>query len=206
MPTELPWVGVVPCAGASRRMGATKALLELDGRTFLERVVAALAEGGCTSVLVVIPEGDGALEAAARAAGGDAVPNPDPGEGPITSLRLAIARVAGAAAGVAYLPVDHPLVRPATIARLLDAARESGAPLTVPVLGARRGHPAIFAASLFEELVDPALEGGARVVVHRRLDEARLVEVDDPGVLADIDTPDAYAALVDGARRPEASR
>jgi molybdenum cofactor cytidylyltransferase len=186
-------------------MGATKALLELEGRTFLARVVAALPEGGCASVLVVIPEGDDALEAAARAAGGDVVPNPAPGEGPITSLRLAIARVAGTAAGVAYLPVDHPLVRPATVARLLDAARASGAPLTVPVLDGRRGHPALFAASLFADLVDPRLEGGARTVVHRRLDEARLVDVDDPGVVADIDTPDAYAALVESAQRPEGS-
>jgi CTP:molybdopterin cytidylyltransferase MocA len=206
MATELPWVGVVPCAGASRRMGATKALLELEGRTFLERVVGALAAGGCASVLVVIPEGDDALAAAARAAGGEVLLNPDPGEGPITSLRLAIARVSGAAAGLAYLPVDHPIVRPATVARLLEAARESGAPLTVPALGGRRGHPAVFAASLFAELVDPELEGGARTVVHRRLGEARLVEVDDPGVLADVDTPDVYAALVASVDHPERAR
>jgi CTP:molybdopterin cytidylyltransferase MocA len=48
------------------------------------------------------------------------------------------------------------------------------------------------------ELLDPELEGGAKTVVHRHLDSARIVEVDDEGVVIDIDTPEAYHSVLAG--------
>jgi len=189
------FAGVVPSAGSSRRMGTSKALLSLEGRTFVHRVVTCLADGGCDPVLVVVAEGDDVVAAEARAAGAHVLENPDPGEGPITSVRLAVAAVGPDVEGLVYLPVDHPLVRPRTVATLIAEAIASGATLTVPMRGPDRGHPALFRSVVFPELQDPSLQGGARIVVHRHLAEARLVQVDDPGVVADIDTPDAYAAL-----------
>lgn len=189
-------VGVVPCAGASRRMGASKALLELEGRTFVARVVAALRDGGCASVLVVVRAGAEEEAEAARDAGAVVLENPEPGEGPITSLRLALERLPPDTDAVAFCPVDHPLLRPAAVASLLSALADHGPPLVVPVYGGERGHPGIFGRELFGELADPGLEGGARTVVRRHLDAARSVEVDDPGVVADIDTPEGYRRVV----------
>lgn len=181
-------------------MGRSKALLEIEGQTFVHRVVRSLVEGGCEPVIVVTCAGDDAVIAKARAAGARTLTNPDPGEGPITSLRLAIAELSGSVEGIAYLPVDHPLVRPATVARLIGESRASGALLTLPMHGPKRGHPAIFRAELFPELVDPMLSGGARVVVHRHLPDARIVDVEDAGVIADIDTPEAFSSI--SGRRP----
>jgi CTP:molybdopterin cytidylyltransferase MocA len=191
-----PFAGVVPSSGASARMGRDKGLLEIDGKSFLRRTVEALATGGCDPVLVVVAEGEDALAAEAALAGAVVLLNPDPGEGPITSLRIALAALDGSVEGVAYLPVDHPLVRPETVRALLDSARSGGAPLTVPMHGAKRGHPPIFGKALFLELLDPALEGGAKTVVHRNLAGAELVPVDDEGVVVDIDTPAAYEAVL----------
>jgi molybdenum cofactor cytidylyltransferase len=199
-------VGVVPGAGASRRMGRPKALLELAGRPFVHHVVRALAEGGCDPVLVVVAEGDDQVTEAAQDAGAQVLANPDPGEGPITSLRVAIAALDDTVPGIAYLPVDHPAVKPETVARLLAEARRSSAALTVPMYGPKRGHPGIFEASLFPELLDPSLTGGARIVVHRHLADACLVEVEDPGVVTDVDSPEAYAALVSGTSHRTAER
>lgn len=190
------FAGVVPSAGASRRMGRSKALLRVDGCTFLHHVVRALREGGCDPVLVVVGEGDNALVDEARRAGARTLMNADPGEGPITSLRLAIVALRDTVDGIAYLPVDHPLVLPETVAQLLAAARDSEALLTLPMHGPKRGHPAVFRTGIFPELLDPSLEGGARIVVHRHLADACLVDIEDPGVIADIDTPEAYAEIV----------
>jgi CTP:molybdopterin cytidylyltransferase MocA len=176
-------------------MGRPKALLPVGGETFLQRTVGALRGGGCSPVLVVVAEGEARLAAEAERAGARVLFNPEPGEGPITSLRLAIATLDASVPGIAYLPVDHPMVRAETVARLLDAARAHGTPLTLPTHRGERGHPAIFSAALFAELTDPALVGGARTVVHRHLARATKLEVDDPGVLVDIDTPDAYAQV-----------
>lgn len=200
------FAGVIPAAGASVRMGRPKALMRVDGKSFLDRTVAALRGGGCDPVLAVVAQGDEDAAREAVASGAGVLVNPDPGEGPITSLRLAIEALGDGVAGLVYLPVDHPLVRADTIRSLLDAARAQDAPLTLPAFDGERGHPAVFGASLFAELADPALQGGARTVAHRHLDGALLVEVDDAGVVTDIDTPEAYEAAVDGRARPGDAR
>mgnify|MGYP003752078879 FL=1 len=188
------FAGVIPSAGTSSRMGEPKGLLKLAGKTFLSRTVNALAGAGCDPVFVIVAVREKELAAEAARAGAVVVENLEPGEGPITSLRLVLALLDGTVAGVAYLPVDHPMVRPETVSALLQAARTTNAFLTVPMVGDKRGHPALFSASLFSELSDPSLEGGARTIVHRHLEKATQVQVDDPGVLMDIDTPEAYRA------------
>lgn len=197
-----PVAGVVPAAGASTRMGTPKALLDAGGRSFVSAVVGTLAGGGCDPVVVVTGPGQREVARRAEAAGALVLLNPDPGEGPITSLRLALAVLGPGVEGVALLPVDHPAVRPETVTALLEALASGGAPLVLPTSGGRRGHPAIFGRRLFAELLDPALQGGARAVVHRHLDEAHTVEVDDPGILADIDTPEAWRSAFRTRRGP----
>ena len=213
-------VGVVPASGASSRMGTPKGLLRLDGRTFARRVVEALVDGGCERVLFVVRAGDEATAGEARAAGAEVLENPDPGDGPISSLRLALRRLPTDARWVVWLPLDHPNVRAGTVRALVAALRESDAEaragtsagagdeaeppvLALPVHRGERGHPAVFGRAVFAELLDPSVAGGARTVVHRHLEAgtALLLETDDPGVLVDVDTPEEYEALVRGDAR-----
>lgn len=199
-PTRPGIVGVVPASGASSRMGRPKGLLRLDGRTFTHRVVETLTGGGCHRVLVVVRTGDKATAGEARAAGAEVLENPEPGDGPLTSLRLALAHLTNDVGWVVWLPLDHPKVRAGTVRALIDARPPV---LALPLYRGERGHPAVFGRAVFTELLDPDLAGGARTVVHRHLDAgtARLVETDDPGVLVDVDTPEEYEALVRGDTR-----
>ena len=192
-PSQPPRVaGVIPCAGASTRMGRSKALLDAGGRSFLSATVGALIGGGCDPVVVVVGPGQDDEARRAKAAGAAVLENPDPGEGPIPSLRLALAVLGASVEGVAFLPVDHPRVRPETVATLVEAFNAGTAPLVIPTVHGDRGHPALFRRTLFPALLDRSLEGGARTVVHAHLADATLVEVADAGVITDIDTPDAY--------------
>jgi CTP:molybdopterin cytidylyltransferase MocA len=177
-------------------MGEPKGLLRIDGVAFVRRVVDALRGAGCAPVLVVVAEGDEVVAREAAAAGATILRNPDPGDGPITSLRMALDALADDVDGLAYLPLDHALVTADMVAKLLQEARRTGAALTLPVHGDKRGHPAVFRRRLFSELRDPSLRGGARTVVHRHLQESCLVPFDDPSVTTDIDTPEAYAAAI----------
>lgn len=196
MAGETTVLGVVPCAGESRRMGSSKALLDADGAPFLVRAVEALRDGGCHQVVVVLPgRGADEEEALAREAGARILRNPKPGDGPVTSLRVALA---GKAPGpspstLVVLPVDHPGVRPGTVRTLLEAATASPASQVVlPRFGERRGHPALFRGPALDELRDPNLPEGARTVVRRDPDRVLEVPVGDPAVVQDIDRPDAY--------------
>lgn len=201
--------GIVPAAGRSTRMGTPKPLLDAGGRSFLQAVVGALGRGGCAPVLVVLRERSGPVAAMTRTAGARVVVNPDPSAGPISSLRAGIRALDEAGEeveGVAFCPVDHPLVEPDTVERLLRAFRTGDAPAVVPAHGGRRGHPVVFRRILFSELLEEGLEEGARTVLHRRLEEIEEVAVEDEGVLADIDTlpeyrrrfPDAYRKRFQG--------
>lgn len=193
-------VGVVLAAGASRRMGTPKAALTLGGRTFLAHVVAALHGGGVPDVVVVIGDDPGgAVAGAARACGVGWVRNPAPERGQLASLQVAlehVARTVPAADAVLVALVDHPAVRAATVAALREAAaREPSAAILVAAHGGRRGHPVLFRRSVWPELLAAPDEGGARTVVHADPARVRVVAVDDPGVVMDVDTPEDLRRL-----------
>jgi molybdenum cofactor cytidylyltransferase len=178
-------------------MGAPKALLHAEGSTFLDRVTDALQEGGCAPVIVVVADLDGPVADRARAAGARVEVNTQPADGPITSLRVALRTLRDDVEACAFLPVDHPLVKAATVARLIASLEASEAPIVVPSYAGERGHPVLFRRSVFPELFEDGLAEGARTVVHRHLRSLSEVAVLDKGVLADIDTPEEYLRQFD---------
>ncbi|MEO8080554.1 MAG: nucleotidyltransferase family protein [Caldimonas sp.] len=96
--------------------------------------------------------------------------------------------------GWLVLPGDMPLVRPATLEAV--AQQLDHHPITYAQYKGRRGHPVGFAAELYSELVTLTGDEGARRLLARY--PAFGVELDDPGILVDIDTPADLALLRDG--------
>jgi molybdenum cofactor cytidylyltransferase len=188
---------LILAAGASSRMGRTKALLPLPGGwTFLGRLDATLREAGIQDVVAVIAHDADAIQAAAATAGLRLrfTRNPDPSRGQLSSL---LAGVEALPRGpVLVTPVDLPLVSPQTVGAVIDAWQRTNAPIVRPARGGRHGHPVIFAASILDELRRADLEAGARPIVQSHLHEIVNVSVDDDGAFDDIDTPEDYARLV----------
>lgn len=182
--------GIVLAGGRSERMGRPKALLEIEGVTFLERAVRALRAAGCAEVVVVLPPGAQAAGEEAESAGGR-VAWTGGGE-QIDSLRAGLRALGQAVEAVVVHPVDHPLVQPETVAALIAAFRARGAPIVVPVCAGERGHPVLFSSRVFSELLAGRGPEGARSVVYAHDAELEEVTVEDRGVLADLDTPDEY--------------
>ncbi len=188
--------GAVLAAGASRRMGAPKALLRAGAQTFLERLVADLAAGGCTPRLAVVaaPWAE-TIRAACPAAGFAYVLNPDPARGQISSLRCAL-EAAGSADGLLVVTVDQAALAPGTVAQV--AAALSRAPLAVARHRGAPGHPTAFGRELFAALRGPECDGGARALVARLSEAGRVawVELDDPGVVRNLNTPEDHRAFL----------
>jgi molybdenum cofactor cytidylyltransferase len=188
-------LGIVLAAGASTRMGRPKALLPAGQSTFVRTILAALRDGGVADTVVVVRPGHDAVLAEIGAARyGRAVINPRADEGQLSSLLAGLDAVDtdGVDAALVTL-VDVPMVRAATIRILLARAAASSAPIVRAVHGGRPGHPVIFKRHVFAALraADPAI-GAKEVVRSAGVDD---VEVDDPGVLVDVDTPVDYARL-----------
>ena len=191
---------VILAAGHSSRMGRPKALLpHRDGATtFVRHAITEITSAGLPIVLVVGRRADVALEREVVASGARFVTNEQPDRGQLSSLHAALdvlRRDEPAADAVLVMPVDVPLVTAQTLRTVIGAARATRSRIVRAVHRGVHGHPVIFKRVLFDELrgADPTL--GAKVVVradpHRVLD----VEVDDHGVVEDVDTPDDYERL-----------
>jgi len=189
--------GVVLAAGLSTRMGRSKPLLARGGETLVERAVRVLLEGGCGGVIAVVRAGDDAAARLARTAGARVVVNGNAQAEQVDSLRLALRDLPDDAAAAAVLPVDVPFVRPATVARLLAAFREGAALVVRPSYRGEPGHPTLFARTLFADFAARELPHGARTVIEAHAAETLDIEVEDPGVTQDVDTPEDLARYGD---------
>ncbi len=203
-------LAVVPAAGSSLRMGRPKPLLPFRGTTFLGALVASLAAAGARSIAVVTaptagtaPGGETIAAWAAGVAGVELAVNPEPGRGMLSSVWCGIEALGGAAALAAgdeplvVCPADVPAVRPETVRALIDRVRAGGALLAVPVFEGRRGHPLVVAPPAIAEI--PALDPhiGLRQLLTRHPDATAKVAVDDPGAVANVNTPEDLLRLED---------
>ena len=191
---------VILAAGESRRMGSPKALLpDLDGRPFVTRIVRTLHEAGLTDVVIVTGTQHDAIDAAVAAdglySGVRIVRNEEPARGQLSSIWTALDSCPPEAEGLLMTLVDVPMVAAATVRAVVDAWRNTRAPVVRPIVAGRRGHPVLFDRRLFDELRAAPLDSGARVVVRAHWGESVDVPVDDPGSLVDVDTPADYARL-----------
>jgi CTP:molybdopterin cytidylyltransferase MocA len=181
---------VILAAGAGRRLGGTnKALLrDAGGRSYLEAVWRSAQGAGANEAVVVVGAPHRAeTEAEAARLSLPVAVNPAPARGMASSVAVGFAHAVRAFGGRRALlwPVDHPAVRPATVRALLAAA---GA-IAVPTYGGRGGHPSCFDRAVWPELAACAdAADGARTVVRADPDRVCRIEVDDAGVIRDVDT------------------
>lgn len=186
--------GLILAAGESRRMGFPKALLRYGDETFLDTLTGLLA-ARCSPVIVVLGAGAEEIRAQARRSATFVV-NSEYQRGMTTSFQCGLRAVPAEAEGVLFTLVDHPAVKPATLDALLAPPKPL---LRVPRRGSDRGHPIWFSRALIPELLAIPEGGAANAIIRRHAAETEFLDVDDPGILSDIDTPDAYQRLT-GAR------
>lgn len=183
--------GVVLAAGASTRMGCAKPLARLGGGSFVEHTLRALL--GLDEVVVVVAEPHGqVVRDAVRPLGVRCVDNAEPWRGMLSSLQVGLRALPADARAAVVALVDHPRVRPATVAMLVEAWRWNGAALVRPAVRGRRGHPYLLDRASIELLLRAPAESSARDVL--RAVPGLEVEVPDIGVLDDLDTPEAVRA------------
>jgi CTP:molybdopterin cytidylyltransferase MocA len=188
--------GIILAAGESRRMGFPKALLRYREETFLDTLIGLFA-ARCQPVIVVLgAHSDRIRERTVRPA--TFVINPDYQRGQTSSMQCGLRAVPPDAEGVLFTLVDHPAVAPATLDALLaEPTPQVCDPglIRVPRHGGRRGHPIWFSRGLIAEFLALPENGAAREIVRSHAAQTEFLDVDDPGILADIDDAEAYGRL-----------
>ncbi len=182
--------GLILAGGEGRRWGGPKAWAKLpDGRTFLEACAETLREAGSRSIVATLPSGTDLTAIVAL----DAVALPGPGLDMFASLVTGLSRLMENPDWriVAVLPVDHPLVSPSSVAALASAPARAA----IPSFFGKHGHPVCLARSVAETIVDGKLTGPTLREVLRSVDAVD-VDVDDPGVITNCNTPEALATAL----------
>jgi len=192
-------------------MGAPKALVQFRGKSFLAHLLEAAQHPRIGFVRVVLGAGDEEIRGALNLPKGIVVLNPDWQRGQLSSIQAAIralapdarndaAFAATALDGILLCPVDHPLVSRALIASLVAAFYSAARPpIVVPTFRSRRGHPVIFARSLFAELLLAPPDEGARAVVWAHAGEVAEVPTEEEGVVLNLNDPETLRRAQENA-------
>ena len=185
---------VVLAAGASTRMGAAKALLQLaDGRRYVDAIVETARAGGCAEVVVVLgpPHGEAiraALPPSVRTAW-----NPAPERGMLSSVQAGLMALAAdgdpAVSAALVWPVDIPFVAPSTVRTLVV----HDGTIVVPLHNGRGGHPMRVGREHFAEVMTLDPSRGLKGLFDAHAGAVTRLPVDDRAVLVDVDTPEDYA-------------
>ena len=187
---------ILLAAGASRRMGSCKQLLTLQGRTVIARCLEALLDGGVDEVVVVVSPAGDQVERAAGSYPVRVVRNADPDGDMAASIRTGRDALAPDAAGVLIALCDYPLVCAQTIARLIEAHRLDPQGIIIPCHKGRRGHPPLLPRRLLDQLTPPLT---LKELLRLHPQRTRQLDLDDVGVLVDMDTPEDYRRIAAAA-------
>jgi len=184
---------VVLAAGKSQRMGRLKQLLPFGDLTVVQTVLQSIRSAGIDDIVVVLghkaDEIESVLPSGVRAVRNDAYE-----EGMFSSVLAGLNALEAGASGMMLVLVDQPQVDPAVFQTVASAYQDTERGIVIPMSEGKRGHPIIIDVSRYAVEIR-ALDGsrGLKPLVRTNTDDTEWVELDDPSILRDMDTPDDYA-------------
>ena len=182
---------IVLAAGTSSRFGSPKQLALLKGKPVLQHVLDHLHASRIDDVVVVL--GAHADEIRQSISLRERViVNPAHAEGMSTSIHAGIRALDPRTRAALFVLADQPFVQPPTIDAILGAFAKDA---VVPRYRGQRGNPVLVGAHLFPDLLQLRGDSGFRSILPRY--EVTEIDVDDPGIVRDIDTPDDLTAVLD---------
>lgn len=184
---------IILAAGISSRMGTPKMMLPWDGRTVLGRVISVFTKAGIDDVLVITGGARSEVEKIIDQYGARSVYNDKYASGEmISSLQCGLRAQTPEAAAILVGLGDQPQVQERTVRSICAAFHETRSEIIVPSFRMKRGHPWLVARPLWNEILNMKLPQTPRDFLNAHADDICYINVDDPHILADLDTPEDY--------------
>jgi molybdenum cofactor cytidylyltransferase len=179
-------------AGESRRMGRPKALLTYRGKSFAEHLVSATRHEHVGLTRIVLGAQAGEIRSLLPLDPAWILENPNWQQGQLSSIQAVIRSLRpGQTEGLILCPVDHPLISNFLVAQLIQEFYSTEKQIVLPAYKGKRGHPVIFRASLYKELLAASPEVGAREVVWAHPKDVTEVETDEEAVVLNLNDPES---------------
>ncbi len=192
---------VIISGGASSRMGSPKALLPYQGRPFLEHLIAVTTHPTIGVRRVVLGAHAEPIARAIHLKADEIVINSDWQKGQLTSIQAGIRSLPDGTDGFLLCLIDHPLITRDLVNDLIQQFMATRMSIVIPVYQGRRGHPVIFAASLYEELLNASPELGARAVVWAHPRDVVEVDTSEQGCVLNLNDPETMQRAI-GPQEP----
>ena len=187
---------IILAAGFSSRMKRFKPLLRIGEKTFAEHAIALFKSAGIGNVVTVVGHLSEKLIPVVKAASSRYVINDRYDNGMYSSIQTGVKALRHPCDAFFLLPVDIPLVRPATVRQLVDGFYRHAAPSVChPRFESRRGHPPLINAGLVDRILTYNGADGLRGLLRSVEDQAIDITVDDPFIHLDADSDEALRVL-----------
>jgi molybdenum cofactor cytidylyltransferase len=183
---------IILAAGESKRMGFPKMLLQINGKTMIENVIANVLESDTDSILVVLGAYREKLMELVTRFDVRYCYNENYKEGMLSSVQCGFRNLPSEIEAVLVFQGDQPFIAASVTDAVISAYRSSGKGILMPVFNGVRGHPLLLDMKYRGEIekLDPA--EGLRAIARLYSDDVLEVEARDPGILRDFDTYDDY--------------
>jgi len=189
----MPSAALILAAGeASRFGGAPKALMDVGGRPAVRRLAEISLEGGFDPTVVVVGAHREGIVHSLRGLPVEVVEAEQWYEGRTASVQAGLDALPPGH-DVLFWPVDHPFVRSRTVERLAAVpATDLLGVWFIPTYEEKGGHPVLWRSVVRRDLLELRPDAPLRALLPEFGPQVRRIPVDDPGVIANIDTPEAY--------------
>jgi len=190
------FAAIIVAAGYSSRMKSFKPLLSLGGSTVLELAVKSFQDGGIRDIRVVVGHRANELLPVLEKLGVQAIVNANFSEGMFSSVSAGVQSLAPEILGFFLCPVDNPMFNRHTLETLQNTFFSTEVGIIYPSYQGLRGHPPLISRHYVNEVLAWTKPGGMKALLEQFEDDATEVEVVDPGILLDMDTPEDYHKML----------
>jgi molybdenum cofactor cytidylyltransferase len=187
---------IVLAAGESRRMGRPKQLLRLGERTLLDLTLDNVRKSSVDEIILVLGSSAAEIQQQVSTQGVKIVVNPAYQEGMASSLRAGIAALDPRSQAALIVLADQPCIRPTTLNRLIEHHGSTRPQIVIPTYRGFRGNPVLLDRSVFSEVMEIRGDIGCRAIFGSHAENISKLEVDDPGILLDVDTSNDLKSFV----------
>ncbi|TGE34428.1 DVU_1551 family NTP transferase [Desulfosporosinus sp. Sb-LF] len=195
-PGEASLAAIIVAAGYSFRMKRFKPLLSLGGGTVLEKAVHSFQKSGIRDIRVVVGHRANELYPVLDRLEVQTIVNPNFSEGMFSSVTSGVKSLSPMVKGFFLLPVDNPIVNRDTLKKLQNTFFTTEFGIIYPSHQGMRGHPPLISCRYVNNVITWNKPGGMRALLEQYEHDAIDVEVDDPGILLDMDTPEDYHQML----------